>query len=57
MPSMAIVWVTVAGVELGNDFVTVTCDPMSRLEMVVFWASVKAFIKIWMLPNQNLGIG
>jgi len=55
IPSSAISCVTVEGVEFGNDFVTDTCDPMSRLLMVVRCALVRPFMMIWMFPNQNAG--
>ena len=56
MPSSAMIWVTDDGLDgAGNDFVTEICEPMSRLVMMVRCASVRPFMMIWMLPNQNAG--
>ena len=57
IPSSAMTCVTVDGVEFGNDLVTDTCEPMSRLPTMVRCASVRPFMMIWMLPNQNAGTG
>ena len=55
MPSNSMSCVTVDGVDLGNVLVTDICDPISRFVIVVRCASVKPFIMILMLPNQNFG--
>ena len=55
IPSSAMTCVTVDGVEPGKDLVTDTCDPMSNEPTMVRCASVRPFIMIWMLPNQNAG--
>lgn len=57
MPSSAMTCVTVDGVEFGNVLVIDSCDPMSRLPMMVRCASVRPFMMTWMLPNQNAGTG
>ena len=57
MPSSNMICVTVDGVEFGNVLVTDSCDPMSSEATRVRCASVRPFMMIWMLPNQNAGTG
>jgi len=56
MPSSAMICVIDDGADgAGNDLVTDTCEPISRLVIVVRCASVRPFMMTWMLPNQNAG--
>ena len=57
MPSSAMIWVTVDGVEFGNDLVTDSCEPISSELMVVRCASVRPFMMTCIPPNQNAGTG